>query len=285
MASAHAPDDMTSTVTTLETFMQRHARVLVLTGAGISTASGIPDYRDANGVRRGKAPMEGPLFRRSEAMQRRYWARSMVGWPRIAGAAPNAAHRALASMEQAGKVAMVLTQNVDGLHQQAGSVNLIELHGNIHHVVCLQCAATFTRRAVQALLEAANPAFAGEHATALPDGDADLEPEALGGFQIPVCPACGGLLQPDVVFFGDGVPRARSDAATQAVTASDAVLVVGSSLTVLSGYRLCRMAAEAGKPIAAINHGLTRADALLAFKCDAAAETLLPLLAGRLGLV
>lgn len=275
-------DDPTGTLAALEAFMERNARVLVLTGAGISTASGIPDYRDRDGVRRGKAPMEGPVFRQSEAMRRRYWARSMAGWPRLAGAAPNAAHRALASLERAGNIAAVLTQNVDGLHQQAGSDTVIELHGNIHRVACLDCAAGYSRREVQHWLEQGNPGFAGLPATALPDGDADLAPHTPAHFQIPECPDCGGMLQPDVVFFGDGVPRARSEAATHAVLAADAVLVVGSSLAVLSGYRLCRLAAEAGKPVAAINRGVTRADALLAFKCDAAAESLLPVLADRL---
>ena len=269
-------------VDALAAFMASHRHVLVLTGAGISTASGIPDYRDANGVRRGKAPMEGPAFRSSEAMRRRYWARSMIGWPKLAGTAPNAGHRALAALEIAGKVSTILTQNVDGLHQQAGSSAVIELHGNIHRVVCLDCAAEQTRRSVQDLLEHANPELAASDATALPDGDADLETGALASFHVPSCPVCGGTLQPDVVFFGDGVPRARSEAAERAVAAADAVLVVGSSLVVLSGYRFCRMAAEAGKPIAAVNRGVTRADPLISLKCQEAAELLLPLLAARL---
>jgi len=270
-------------VDALAAFIAPHRRVLVLSGAGISTASGIPDYRDANGVRRGKAPMEGPAFRSSEAMRRRYWARSMIGWPKLAGTTPNAGHRALAALEIAGKISTILTQNVDGLHQQAGSSDVIELHGNIHRVVCLDCGATHTRRSVQDLLELANPELAASDAAALPDGDADLETAALAGFHVPPCPVCGGMLQPDVVFFGDGVPRARSEAAERAVAAADAVLVVGSSLVVFSGYRFCRMAAEAGKPIAAINRGVTRADPLLAIKSEEAAELLLPLLADRLG--
>ncbi|WP_231502020.1 NAD-dependent protein deacetylase [Herbaspirillum sp. RV1423] len=263
-------------------FVAPHRNVLVLTGAGISTASGIPDYRDANGVRRGKAPMEGPAFRASETMRRRYWARSMIGWPKLAQTAPNAGHRALAALEAAGRIAALLTQNVDGLHQQAGSRAVIELHGNIHRVVCLACGTMQTRRAVQTLLERANPGLVGNDAAALPDGDAELATDALAGFQVPPCPACGGMLQPDVVFFGDGVPRDRSEAAERAVAAADAVLVVGSSLVVFSGYRFCRMAAEAGKPIAAINRGVTRADHLLVLKCETPAESLLPLLADRL---
>jgi len=276
-------DHLFADVDALAAFIAPHRRVLVLSGAGISTASGIPDYRDANGVRRGKAPMEGPAFRSSEAMRRRYWARSMIGWPKLAGTTPNAGHRALAALEIAGKISTILTQNVDGLHQQAGSSDVIELHGNIHRVVCLDCGATHTRRSVQDLLELANPELAASDAAALPDGDADLETAALAGFHVPPCPVCGGMLQPDVVFFGDGVPRARSEAAERAVAAADAVLVVGSSLVVFSGYRFCRMAAEAGKPIAAINRGVTRADPLLAIKSEEAAELLLPLLADRLG--
>jgi len=269
-------------VDALAAFMAPHRHVLVLSGAGISTASGIPDYRDANGVRRGKAPMEGPAFRSSEAMRRRYWARSMIGWPKLAGTAPNAGHHALATLETAGKVSTILTQNVDGLHQQAGSSDVIELHGNIHRVVCLDCGTAHTRRSVQDLLEHANPELTASDAATLPDGDADLETAALADFHVPPCPVCGGMLQPDVVFFGDGVPRVRSEAAERAVAAADAVLVVGSSLVVFSGYRFCRMAAEAGKPIAAINRGVTRADPLLALKCQEAAELLLPLLADRL---
>ena len=252
---------------------------MVLSGAGMSTASGIPDYRDENGNRRGKAPVQGPEFRSVEAIRRRYWARSMVGWPTLAKAIPNAGHHAIADLEAAGKVSTVLTQNVDGLHQQAGSTNVIELHGNIHSVVCLDCGTQFSRSFVQTLLEQANPDLIGAVGTALPDGDAQLEPDALGRFHIPCCVRCDGMLQPNVVFFGDGVPRARTDAARQALAQSDALLVIGSSLSVLSGYRICRMAVEAGKPVAAINRGKTRADELFSLKLQASSECVLPLLA------
>ena len=252
------------------------SNVLVLTGAGISTASGIPDYRDEDGVRRGRLPIQGAEFRASEAARKRYWARSMLGWPRLAQARPNAAHRAIAQLEEAGRVAAVLTQNVDGLHQQAGSRRVMELHGSIHAVRCLSCGTFYERARIQRELEQFNPALACTEVAALPDGDAQLEPDADADFHVPSCGRCGGMLQPDVVFFGDGVPAARNAEAEQAAHACDAMLVVGSSLMVLSGFRFARMAAQAGKPVAAINRGLTRADPLLAFKIAASAESVLP---------
>lgn len=257
-------------------FLARHPRTLVLTGAGLSTASGIPDYRDRDGVRRGKEPIQGPDFRRSSAVQRRYWARSMVGWPALARARPNAGHAALAALEGAGRIASLLTQNVDGLHQQAGSHAVLELHGNIHSVICLDCRVRVPRAFVQTQLVGANPALAGSLAMPLPDGDAQLEPGALEDFQLPACSHCGGTLMPDVIFFGDNLPAARSACAQAAMEAADALLVVGSSLMVYSGFRFCRMAAAAAKPIAAVNLGRTRADELIALKIEASAERLLP---------
>lgn len=259
-------------------FIARHRQVLVLTGAGISTASGIPDYRGRDGVRRGRAPVQGPDFRKCEVVRKRYWARSMVGYPTLAGAAPNAAHRAIAALQADGALGQLITQNVDGLHQRAGSADVLELHGNIHLVVCLDCHASFPRAFVQALLEESNPALTGAVATAAPDGDAHLEPDALATFHIPRCVHCGGTLKPDVVFFGDGVPSACNVAALARMEAADALLVVGSSLMVFSGFRFCRMAAAAGKPIAAINLGVTRADDMLTLKIDDSAEGLLPAL-------
>lgn len=260
----------------LAAFLTRNRNVLVLSGAGISTASGIPDYRDKQGVRRGKMPVQGPEFRKSEAVRKRYWARSMVGWPTLAQAAPNAAHRAIAGLQGAGKLDAILTQNVDGLHQRAGSAGVLELHGSIHAVVCLDCHAQFPRAFVQTLLEEANPAMRRASAQALPDGDAQLEPDALADFRVPHCVYCAGTLKPDVVFFGDGVPRPCTDAAMGMLARADALLVVGSSLMVYSGFRFCRMAAETGKPIAAINLGKTRADHLLSLKIESAAEQILP---------
>ncbi len=268
----------------LEQFLTRQRQVLVLTGAGLSTASGIPDYRDHDGVRRGRLPVQGPEFRRHDAVRRRYWARSMVGWPTLAQAAPNAGHHALAALQRSGHLGAVITQNVDGLHQRAGSERLIELHGNIHRVICLDCGAVQPRAELQAVLLRQNPALAHTLARPLPDGDAQLEPDALDDFQIPLCAHCGGTLQPDVVFFGDNVPPLRTAAALDLMAQADALLVVGSSLMVFSGYRFCKLAAEAGKPIAAVNVGKTRADDLLALKIAAPAQQVLPALAACFGL-
>nr|WP_143167442.1 NAD-dependent protein deacetylase [Massilia sp. CF038] len=259
-------------------FIARHPRVLVLTGAGMSTASGIPDYRDKDGVRRGKPPVQGPDFVKHDAVRRRYWARSMAGYPTLSRAAPNAGHHALAALETQGRIGQLLTQNVDGLHQRAGSASVLELHGSIHHVVCLDCQASFTRSFVQQQLHDANPTFGTVAARALPDGDAELEPDTLADFHIPWCVHCGGMLKPDVVFFGDGVPAARTAQALAAMEAADALLVIGSSLMVYSGFRFCRLAAAAGKPIAVVNMGKTRADDLLALKVEQSAEVILPAL-------
>lgn len=266
----------------LAAFLRAHASVLVLTGAGMSTASGIPGYRDEDGVRRGRQPVQGPEFRRSDAVRRRYWARSLVGWSTLAQAEPNAGHLALAQLEQGGYLGALVTQNVDGLHQRAGSKRLIELHGNIHAVVCLDCGGRHARAAIQQRLVRDNPVLAGASARPLPDGDAALEPEALDDFRVPACEQCGGVLQPDVVFFGDNIPPQRSADALQLMHEADALLVVGSSLMVFSGYRFCRLAAEAGKPVVALNIGKTRADDLLDFKVEAGAQHMLPRLARML---
>jgi NAD-dependent SIR2 family protein deacetylase len=278
--------DEQSQVEQLFRFLAPLRRVLVLTGAGISTASGIPDYRGPDGIRRGRAPIQGPEFRKLEAVRKRYWARSMVGYPVLARAAPNPAHLAIADLQAEGRFKALITQNVDGLHQRAGSREVIELHGNIHSVVCLDCHASFPRRFVQDLLEELNPGMAGAAAAAAiaaaPDGDAHLEPDALADFHVADCIYCGGTLKPGVVFFGDGVAPACTAQAMAAMDAADALLVVGSSLMVASGFRFCRMAAVSGKPIAAINLGITRADDLLNLKIDGSAERLLPALRAAL---
>ena len=269
----------------LAAFLARHGRVLALTGAGISTASGIPDYRDRDGIRRGKAPVQGPDFRSQEAVRKRYWARSMAGWPLLSQARPNAGHRALAQLQAAGRLAAFITQNVDGLHQRAGCEGVLELHGNIHVVACHGCGATFPRDAIQSVLEIANPGLAGAMAKPAPDGDAHLEPESLAAFCLPQCAHCAGMLMPGVVFFGDGVPRPCAEEAERRIAQADAVLVAGSSLMVHSAYRLVRAAAEAGKPVAAVNLGKTRADPLLSLKIEARCEHALPALCRLLGLV
>ena len=245
--------------------------IAVLTGAGLSTASGVPAYRDRHGQWQHPQPIRHQDFLASAAVRRRYWARSFVGWPRMGQAAPNAGHHALAALEISGTVASVITQNVDGLHQKAGSRKLIELHGTIDRVRCMACAARFPRAEIQSWLASANPDFdaTANASRSLPDGDAALEDARYAGFRFPDCPACQGILKPDVVFFGDNVPRDRVDAAMQAVEAAAALLVVGSSLMVYSGYRFAETAHRLGKPVIAINQGVTRADHLLAFKLEA----------------
>ena len=263
-------------------FIERHPDALVLTGAGISTASGIPDYRDADGVRRGRAPIQGPEFRTMAAVRRRYWARSMIGWPIMQNARPNAGHTALARLQAHRLLGPIITQNVDGLHQRAGSAGVLELHGSIHAVVCLGCGERQARAAVQAQLEAVNPQLAGASAQPAPDGDAHLDPDSLDGFVVPDCLHCGGMLQPDVVFFGDTVPGERTGAARERVENASALLVVGSSVMVHSGYRLCTRAAESGKPLAALNAGKTRADHLFCLKAEDALQEMLPRLEAML---
>ncbi|WP_229487492.1 NAD-dependent protein deacetylase [Pseudoduganella lutea] len=274
---------MNEQIDQLAEFLDRHRNVLVLTGAGMSTASGIPGYRDEEGVRRGKPPVQGPEFRGSDALRRRYWARSMVGWPTLARAEPNAGHRALARLESAGHIGQLITQNVDGLHQRAGSARMIELHGNIHTVRCLACERRQHRAALQQRLLRDNPALGGVLAQPLPDGDAQLEPEALHEFIVPDCEHCSGVLQPDVVFFGDNIPAERTRQALQWMDEADALLVVGSSLMVFSGFRFCKIAAAEGKPIAAVNAGKTRADDLIGLKVALPAQEVLPAVAGLLG--
>ena len=270
----------------LAAFVSRSRNLLVLTGAGISTASGIPGYRDAEGNWQRKPPVTHQEFMSSAAVRKRYWARSMLGWPMMQGARPNHAHAALATLEKHGRVAQLVTQNVDGLHGVAGSTQVIELHGRLREVCCTQCGTRVARAAMQTWLETGNPAFLARTATVAPDGDADLEAD-FDAFRVPECPGCGGILKPDVVFYGDSVPRPRADAAMAATRDADAILVVGSTLMVRSSYKLCEAAHAAGKPIAAINIGLTRADPLLSLKLQAdcggalaaLAATLVPLAA------
>jgi NAD-dependent SIR2 family protein deacetylase len=250
----------------LRDFIERHPRLFVLTGAGCSTASGIPDYRDDNGDWKRAQPVTLQQFLGHDYTRRRYWARSLVGWQRMSGARPNDAHRALAILEHLGRIERLVTQNVDGLHQAAGSRNVIDLHGRVDVVRCLGCEQRIPREHVQAELVRRNPRFEGLEALAAPDGDADLDAIDFGAFAVPPCERCGGLLKPDVVFFGENVPKERVGRAMDALQRSDALLIVGSSLMVLSGYRFARAMAEASKPIAAVNLGRTRADDLLQLK-------------------
>ena len=252
--------------------------VVVLSGAGLSTGRGIPDYRDRAGRWKRTQPVDHRDFLRSADVRRRYWARSFLGWPVIGLATPGPGHRALAALEARGAISLTITQNVDGLHQKAGSDRVLELHGAIRRVVCLDCRSGFARAEVQAWMRAANPDFAPPPARAAPDGDADMAEGFDAGFMPPACPACAGMLKPDVVFFGDNVPGPRVEAAMAAVDAASGLLVVGSSLMVYSGYRFAERAHRLRKPVMAINLGTTRADALLATKlehdCDEALERL-----------
>lgn len=259
----------------LREWFGRHRAVFVLTGAGVSTNSGIPDYRGADGAWKRRAPVTYQAFLNDPSTRARYWARSFVGWPVVAAARPNGAHAALAGLEQRGALSLLVTQNVDGLHERAGHAALIDLHGRIDRVVCLQCAAPLGRSVVQRLLAEANPGWRDLQALAAPDGDADLEDRDFSTFRAPQCPRCDGLLKPDVVFFGENVPRGRVQRAAEALERSDAVLVAGSSLMVYSGYRFARMAREAGLPLAILTRGVTRADDIATLKLHADCETTL----------
>ena len=250
----------------LSEFVERHARLFVLTGAGCSTESGIPDYRDADGGWKRAAPVMLQAFMGDAAIRQRYWARSLVGWRRLRLAQPNDAHRALACLQQQQRVECLVTQNVDRLHQLAGSTDAIDLHGRIDLVRCMSCQVRLRREQLQGELLGLNPAFARLDALAAPDGDADLAALDFSGFQVPACSLCGGILKPDVVFFGESVPHQRVQTSMCHLMQSDAVLVVGSSLMVYSGYRFVQAAASVDKPIVAVNLGSTRADALLQFK-------------------
>lgn len=250
----------------LRQFLERHARLFVLTGAGCSTDSGIPDYRDADGEWKRARPVMLQAFMGDPLVRRRYWARSLVGWQRFGAARPNDTHHALARLEAQGRLELLVTQNVDRLHQAAGSTRVIDLHGRLDRVRCMGCGLRYPRGQLQQALLDLNPAFRDLTALQAPDGDADLEAVDFARFEVPACPACGGILKPDVVFFGENVPPGRVTAAMQGLQRADAVLVVGSSLMVYSGYRFALTAAQAGKPIAAVNLGRTRADDLLTLK-------------------
>ncbi|MBI6910870.1 NAD-dependent protein deacetylase [Pseudomonas palleroniana] len=269
----------------LDTLHQAMAerRFLVLTGAGISTSSGIPDYRDSEGVRRGKAPMMYQEFLATPQARRRYWARAMLGWPRVRIAQPNKAHLALAALQRREQISGLITQNVDTLHDQAGSHDVIELHGSLHRVLCLDCQQRSERDLIQRVMESQNPYLAGVDAVQAPDGDTLLDPAFEERFQVPHCPHCKGpRLKPDVVFFGENVAQATAAKAMAAVAHAEGLLVVGSSLMAYSAFRLCKAMIEQGKPVIAINLGKTRADDLLQMKIEASCERLLPLLAERL---
>jgi NAD-dependent SIR2 family protein deacetylase len=273
---------MTAAARLLE-FLNGGRRIVVITGAGCSTGSGIGDYRDEHGHWKRRPPVQLQEFLHLEPARRRYWARSMLGWPMMARARPNPAHRALAQLQRAGLVTGLITQNVDGLHQQAGHQNVLELHGALGTVVCLDCGARSARQLLQQRLERDNVFMLNASAAAAPDGDADLaDTFDLARFRVPACTDCGGRLKPDVVFYGDSVPTGRVALARGLVESADAVLVVGSSLMVFSSYRFCRLARELGVPIVAVNLGITRADRWLAAKVEGDCSEVLPALVSSL---
>ncbi|MFF4979430.1 NAD-dependent protein deacetylase [Streptomyces sp. NPDC001046] len=234
--------------------------VLVLSGAGISTESGIPDYRGEGGSLSRHTPMTYQDFTADARARRRYWARSHLGWRTFGRARPNAGHRAVAAFERHGLLSGVITQNVDGLHQAAGSEDVVELHGTLDRVVCLSCGAFSPRRELARRLEEANPGFEPVAAGINPDGDADLTDDQVGDFRVVPCAVCGGVLKPDVVFFGESVPPRRVEHCRELVRGATSLLVLGSSLTVMSGLRFVRQAAQAGTPVLIVNRDRTRGD-------------------------
>ena len=270
----------------LRKFIDASERLVVLTGAGCSTESGIPDYRSPGGAWTRHKPIQYAAFVRSAEVRRFYWARSFRGWARFESARPNAAHRALAELEARGGVHQLITQNVDDLHQEAGSRAVVQLHGRNRVVVCLDCRNEFSRADFQEDLARLNEAWLAnapwhrlhpDDADFAPDGDADVAREVVDGFRVPECARCGGVLKPAVVFFGESVPREKVDYAMSRVDEADALLVVGSSLTVWSGYRFAKRAAERNVPIAIVNIGPTRADELATLKVEAKCGEVLPL--------
>jgi NAD-dependent SIR2 family protein deacetylase len=243
--------------------------VVVLSGAGISTESGIPDYRGETGSLRTHTPMTYGDFVGSESGRQRYWARSHLGWRTIARADPNAGHRAVAALQARGYVDGVITQNVDGLHGAGGARDVIELHGNLDRVICLDCRQTTPREELDRRVREANPVFEGQATRINPDGDVELPDEVVKDFHLVGCTDCGSsLLKPDVVFFGENVPKTRVERCYRLIDDAQAVLVLGSSLTVMSGFRFVRYAAKAGKPVLIINQGLTRGDPYAAVRVN-----------------
>jgi NAD-dependent SIR2 family protein deacetylase len=257
--------------------------VVVLSGAGLSTDSGIPDYRGATGRLRRHTPMTYQTFTRDPRGRHRYWARSFVGWQQIRAARPNAGHRAVADLQAAGLVGGIVTQNVDGLHQAGGAQDVVELHGGLDRTVCLGCGDVARRGELDERLQAANPHFGPRVDEVNPDGDAELPDEVLDGFVMVGCLACGGgPLKPDVVFFGETVPRDRVDHCFELVDDAGSLLVLGSSLTVMSGYRFVLRAAKLGIPVAIVTAGPTRGDAKADIRVDAPLGDVLPELTRRL---
>ncbi|BCJ41806.1 NAD-dependent protein deacetylase 1 [Actinoplanes ianthinogenes] len=253
--------------------------VVVLSGAGLSTDSGIPDYRGPSGSARRNTPMTYQTFTGDPLARRRYWARSHLGWRTIGLARPNDGHRAVARWQESGLLHGVITQNVDGLHQAAGARDVVELHGNLARIVCLSCGALTPRADLEGRLTAANPHFTAVAAAVNADGDVELDEAALDGFTVVDCPACGGLLKPDVVYFGETVPADRVSRAFDLVAGARTLLVLGSSLTVMSGRRFVLRAVKQGVRVAIVNRGVTRGEPYADLMIDAPLGVILPNLA------
>ncbi len=252
----------------LKTVLQSVDHWLILTGAGCSTEAGLGDYRNQQGEWKRPQPITGQLFRSDEHARKRYWARSAVGWPHFASATPTRAHHAIARFQSTGKAPYLITQNVDQLHQQANHNNVIDLHGVLGQVICLSCGNLSARNHMQNRLIDHNPWLKELDASYAPDGDADLEHSQINTVKIPNCELCDGMLKPDVVFFGENVPKIRIEKAFDALDKAQGLLVIGSSLMVYSGFRFCRKAVELKKPIVLVNQGVTRADDLATAKFE-----------------
>jgi NAD-dependent SIR2 family protein deacetylase len=255
--------------------------VVVLSGAGLSTESGIPDYRGPSGAARRTQPMTYQAFTRDPVARRRYWARSHLGWRTIGDARPNAGHRAVADLQTMAALDGIITQNVDGLHQSGGARDVVELHGNLARIVCLDCGARTPRTEMAARLSAANPDFSAVAAAVNPDGDVELDDAELDGFRVVDCTACGGMLKPDVVYFGENVPADRVSRSFALVCTARTLLVLGSSLTVMSGRRFVLRAAKEGIRVAIVNQGVTRGDPFAGLIVDAPLGVVLPAAASR----
>lgn len=260
----------------------RGQRLVALSGAGMSTDSGIPDYRGPGTLARARHPIQYKQFLTDAHGRQRYWARSAIGWPRIREAKPNAAHRALARLESAAILRGIITQNVDRLHQRAGSRRVVELHGALEDVVCLDCKTLSSRQDLQLRLGQANPGWTDRAGPSAPDGDVDIEDARFADYVVPGCESCGGALKPGVVFFGESVPPDVVDEAWKLYAEADVLLVVGTSLAVYSGLRFVRRASEDGKPVIIINRGETRGDPLSTLRWDAPLGQALPDLAAGL---
>ncbi len=259
---------MSSFGESLARFLESAGRVVALTGAGVSTASGIPEYRDREGRWKHAQPVQFADFKGNQLTRRRYWARSFAGWQRMSQASPNGAHTALVELESKGYIDTLVTQNVDGLHSAAGNRDVVDLHGRLDAVRCLSCDWRAERQDWQQRLEASNRGWEASVRAINPDGDVELDDDAYDGFDVPDCDACGGIVKPDVVFFGESVPRDRVERVSDAVSRAGALMVAGSSLMVFSGYRFAKQASEAGKPIVIVNDGRTRADDLADLKLE-----------------